>query len=39
MWQGRLVEAGRSEDVLENPQNAYTRALIDAVPQLEASHD
>lgn len=37
--QGRLVEAGRSADVLENPQNAYTRALIDAVLQLEASHD
>lgn len=37
--QGRLVEAGRSDDVLENPQNAYTRALIEAVPQLEASHD
>lgn len=37
--QGRVVEAGRSEDVLENPQNTYTRALIDAVPQLDGAHD
>ncbi len=29
---GRVVEAGRVDDIFSNPQNEYTRALIDAVP-------
>ncbi|HEX8047220.1 ABC transporter ATP-binding protein, partial [Rhizobium sp.] len=29
---GKLVEGGPIEDVFDNPQNAYTRELIDAVP-------
>lgn len=33
--QGRLVEAGAGETVLNHPQSSYTRALIDAVPRLE----
>jgi ABC-type oligopeptide transport system ATPase subunit len=29
---GRVVEAGRCEDVFANPKSAYTRALLDAIP-------
>jgi peptide/nickel transport system ATP-binding protein len=29
---GKLVEGGPIEDVFGNPQSAYTRELIDAVP-------
>jgi peptide/nickel transport system ATP-binding protein len=32
---GRIVEQGDSVSVLEHPQDAYTRALIDAVPRLD----
>ena len=32
MRQGRLVEQGTAEEVLTNPQDPYTRMLIDAVP-------
>ena len=31
---GRVVEAGTTADVLAAPADAYTRALIDAVPRL-----
>ncbi|MEU2232212.1 ABC transporter ATP-binding protein [Streptomyces vietnamensis] len=31
--QGRVVEAGRTADVLDSPQAAYTQALVDAVPR------
>ncbi|OZB88988.1 MAG: peptide ABC transporter ATP-binding protein [Microbacterium sp. 14-71-5] len=31
---GRVVDAGRTSDVLSDPASAYTRALIDAVPRL-----
>ncbi|MBQ0930956.1 ABC transporter ATP-binding protein [Ideonella sp. 4Y16] len=31
---GRIVEQGDCADVLERPQDAYTRRLIDAVPRL-----
>lgn len=34
MRSGELVEYGAVGDVLTNPQHAYTRALIDAVPSL-----
>lgn len=34
MQQGRLVEFGTRDEVLHNPQHAYTRKLIAAVPQL-----
>jgi len=31
--QGRRVEAGRVRDVLTQPREAYTRSLVDALPQ------
>ena len=34
MWQGRCVEAGTVQGVLESPSQAYTRKLIQAVPRL-----
>ncbi|MBN8486543.1 MAG: ABC transporter ATP-binding protein [Burkholderiales bacterium] len=36
MRSGRIVEQGACADVLERPQDAYTRRLIDAVPRLYA---
>jgi oligopeptide transport system ATP-binding protein len=36
MQQGRIVETGDTTGVLENPQNAYTQALIAAVPEIPA---
>ena len=35
MRAGRIVEQGDSASVLEHPQQAYTRDLIDAVPRLD----
>ena len=37
MRQGRVVEAGLSEEVLVAPQHPYSRSLIEAARQLEAS--
>jgi peptide/nickel transport system ATP-binding protein len=34
MQRGRIVEYGETSRVLANPQHAYTRTLIDAVPRL-----
>lgn len=31
---GHMMEYGKAKDVLENPQNAYTRKLLSAVPRL-----
>jgi len=36
MSQGRIVEQGTAEAVLENPQHPYTKQLIAAVPPLKA---
>ena len=36
MKQGRIVEHGRAEDVLNNPKEAYTRALMAAAFELKA---
>jgi peptide/nickel transport system ATP-binding protein len=32
MYMGRIVETGKRAQVFENPQHAYTRRLMDAVP-------
>ena len=32
MKNGRVVESGKTEDIFENPKEAYTRKLIEAVP-------
>jgi ABC-type glutathione transport system ATPase component len=32
MREGRVVEQGATQDVFERPQQAYTRALLDAIP-------
>jgi len=34
MQRGKLVEVGVAEAVLDNPQHAYTQALMDAVPEV-----
>jgi len=39
MYAGRVVEQGRTEDVLRAPGHPYTRALIDAVPGSASSGD
>ena len=38
MRQGLVVERGPASAVLDHPQHPYTRALIDAVPRLRATH-
>lgn len=37
MHDGKAVESGLARDVIDNPQDAYTRRLIAAVPSLERS--
>ena len=32
MEKGKLVEVGTTDDVFDNPQTSYTRALLDAIP-------
>jgi len=32
MYRGRIVEVGKSEDVIRRPRHPYTRALLSAVP-------
>ena len=34
MQKGRIVESGKADEVFAHPQQAYTRTLIDAIPQL-----
>ncbi|MFJ7331589.1 ABC transporter ATP-binding protein [Streptomyces cyaneofuscatus] len=33
MHQGRIVESGSADDICENPQDPYTRALLAAAPE------
>jgi peptide/nickel transport system ATP-binding protein len=34
MYKGRMVEKGESEEIYRHPKNAYTRQLLDSVPEL-----
>jgi ABC-type glutathione transport system ATPase component len=34
MYRGKIVEIGPAEQVMERPQHAYTRSLLDATPEL-----
>ena len=34
---GRIVEQGESRAMFDNPQTAYTRDLVDAVPHIETT--
>ena len=33
MYQGKIVEQGRVEQVLRQPQHSYTKTLLEVVPQ------
>jgi len=37
MKDGRIVERGATEDVLRHPQEAYTQALLAAIPVIPGS--
>jgi peptide/nickel transport system ATP-binding protein len=37
MKEGKIIEAGPAQDVLERPQHAYTKALLAAVPRVSSS--
>lgn len=39
MKDGRFVEGGRADALLTNPQTAYSKRLLDAVPRLSAQPD
>lgn len=34
MSQGKVVEAGATDDVIKNPQHSYTRSLLASVPEM-----
>jgi peptide/nickel transport system ATP-binding protein len=34
MKEGKIVERGSVKQVMNNPQHPYTKALLDAVPQM-----
>jgi oligopeptide/dipeptide ABC transporter ATP-binding protein len=38
MYQGKIVERGETEDVLQRPLHPYTRALIASVPVADPSY-
>ncbi len=37
MNRGRIVETGTADEVLNNPKEAYTRTLVEAIPHFEPS--
>ena len=39
MERGRFVESGRADDVILNPQAAYTKRLISDVPKIHEPWD
>jgi ABC-type oligopeptide transport system ATPase subunit len=39
MYKGKIVEAGTREEVIENPQHVYTKALLSAVPEADPNRE
>jgi len=39
MYRGEIVEAGKTQEVLANPQHPYTKALIACIPKMGAEVD
>lgn len=39
MYQGKIVETGTAQAVLQQPQHAYTRQLINAMPKIRSVND
>lgn len=39
MFRGKIVEAGTTQEVLQNPQHPYTKALIACIPRLGVKQD
>ncbi|MBC6963314.1 MAG: ABC transporter ATP-binding protein, partial [Nitrosomonas sp.] len=39
MYLGKIVESGRTEEVLDTPKHPYTQALLSAVPGAESMHE
>lgn len=38
MYLGRIVETGTAKEVIENPKHPYTKALLEAVPEPDATN-
>lgn len=37
MYGGKIVEYGKTDEILNNPQHPYTKALMDAVPDMDGN--
>jgi peptide/nickel transport system ATP-binding protein len=35
MYEGRIVEVGDTRQIFKDPQDPYTRALIESIPTIE----
>jgi peptide/nickel transport system ATP-binding protein len=36
MYRGKIVEVGKTEQIVTNPQHCYTKSLLEATPEIEA---
>jgi oligopeptide/dipeptide ABC transporter ATP-binding protein len=39
MYAGRIVETGKTREVLKNPSHPYTQALIESIPEIDERTD